>query len=331
MTAPRAARVAVLNCPACGGSLDEASSSAFVDCPSCGAPLAIRTPDGTVRESLPPAVDAAAARAAAETCWSAPLVPPAFAAEGRDEDPRLLWVAFYEVERTFVIAAGGPGKIVEAIERAAAADLPEVPIAALSRDALDDRSRRVPFRPADLQRRGLVFDPSREVAEALPTRGRNVLDERVRVVYLPLWAVRRRWGRNVYDVWVDGTTGRVLRGRAPAERTARLPQAIGALYLLAFAIAILPAAGLTIVRLLFHLEEAGLAGGLFGLAGLFWLAAWSWDRVRFRYETLVEGPERRLVAINRPKHTLPEKIASGIAQLAGFLLEARWKGGRKWR
>ncbi len=306
-----AATAAVLNCPSCGGGLGPTAVGGSVDCPSCGQPLAVRLPDSPPRLTVPETVGAERARARALSAWHGPLVETGFPSRARIDEPHLIFVAFYEVERTL---ARGPA-IVESVESVPAVEVAELPVAAL-RTALADPGERIAFDPLELQTQGTVFDPAIDAKSLTPLPQGNplpvLLEEVVRVVYVPFWIVRCRYRRNLYEASVDGTTGELLEARAPAPRTARLPSAIAVLYLLAAVTALLGKVGLNHLLLLIRLRELGLGAAAAFLAGLAWLTAWSWDRIRFRWEVLTEGSTHRLVAVNRPPKTLPEKAADAF-------------------
>lgn len=326
----KAARVAVLACPDCGGALGPAASTGFLDCPSCGSPLAVRSPEAAARYAVAPRIGRDEALRIARGCWEKPPVLPSFLVGGRIEPPRLLYVSFYEVERTGTFESPGKHVVFETLDHVPATEIHGVEPALLDGVVFRDHQALRAFDPTELQREGLVFDPSRGVGEAAPHDPRmHVLEERIAIVYAPLWVLRCRHGRNLYEVSVDATTGSVLRGRAPAERTARLPQAIGALYALGLAIALVIAAGSDGLRLLLGMREAGLFVGFLLLAGLAGLAAWAWDRVRFRYEVVMQKDARRLAAINRPARTAPERVRDGLFAVALKMLEGR--RGRWWR
>ena len=320
--APRA-RLLALACPACGGGLDVAGST-LLDCSSCGTPLSVRTPDGVARFSVLPRVGGEQAMALARACWAGQGVAPGFLSRAAVDAPRLLFLAFYEAERSAIAGTGRGSVLVEARQHAPAVDVPGVPVAALDRAVLADASRHVPFDPRLLQARGLVFDPALPPRQALPHDPRTeLLEERLTVVDLPMWVVRCREGRSVYDAAVDATTGALLGARAPADRTARLPQTIGSLYLLALVPAFVLVLGGDVVRTLLQLHEVGLAVGGLALAALAWLVAWAWDRIRFRYEVVHEGTSRRLEPINRPVRTAPEKVRDVLIRMSVSLLRRR--------
>ena len=317
-----AAAVAVLNCPSCGGGLGPTAVAGSIDCPSCGQPLAVHLPGSPPRLAGPETVGAERARARALSAWHGPLVEPGFPAAAEIEEPQLVFVAFYEIERTL---ARGP-TIVESVQSAPAVEVAELPVSAL-RTALADPGRRVPFDPLKLQTQGTVFDPAIDPKGIAPLPESRiapvVLEEVFRIVYVPFWIVRCRYRSNLYQAAVSGTTGELLEARAPAPRTARLPSAIAALYLLAAITALLGKVGWIHLYMLIRLRELGLAAAAAFIGGLAWLIAFSWDRIRFRYEVATEGSSHRLVPINRPPKTLPEKAADALFEAAGSVVHRR--------
>ena len=56
--------------------------------------------------------------------------------------------------------------------------------------------------------------------------GATVVEERAGLVWLPVWLVRCRHARNLYEAALDGMRGTVLRARAPMERSTLLHEAI---------------------------------------------------------------------------------------------------------
>lgn len=52
---------------------------------------------------------------------------------------------------------------------------------------------------------------------------------------------------------------------------------------------------------------------------VFWVLAFAWDRVRFRYEWTGDRLGIRREAVNRPGRTLPEKIRDGFFTAASWL------------
>jgi len=297
-------RAWALACPQCGGGL-RVASTAMLDCPSCASPLAVLVPGSWAREVILPRIEAAEAVRRARSALAHPQTAPRYLAEGHWEEPRLVFVALYEVERTL---ADRRGRRTEVREIAPAVRMAELPADQLHLASLAGRER-AGYDPVSLQRRGAVIEPALAVDEALPAPGTTrVLEEQVRVVYAPIWVLECRLGRNVYPATLDATTGRLLAGRAPARRTARLGQALATLYALAFLLACLPIVLPWYLALIRHVGEAAVIG-LFAVGGLGAMLSAAWDRIRFRYEVVGQGEGARLRPINRPEATLLELIA----------------------
>ena len=304
----------VLSCPRCGARLP-AASPAFLDCPSCASPLAVFVEGEPVREAILPALSREQAVAAARAFWTMKWVPRAFGADGTLEEPILVFAPFFELETTSSSGRRGSKGGIDRLVRTPAVTVPGVPLAAVDAEAVLGAAPRVPFDPSALQRRGLVFDPGLEP----PARGESVVEERLAVVWVPVWLVRCRFARNLYEAAVDGTTGTVLSGRAPTERSARLHEAIGFVYLLAFLIGMPARAWGALFEFLSNFDQAGFVAALAVPGLLVWLLVFAWDRTRFRYEWCRDGRDLKLVAINRPARTLPERVRDGIFKVAAWV------------
>ncbi len=304
----------VLSCPRCGARLPAASPS-LIDCPSCASPLAVFVDGEPVREAIPPVLSREEAVAAARASWAMKWVPAAFGADASLETPILVFAPFFELETTSASGRRDSKAGMDRLVRTPAVAIPGVPLAAVDAAAVLGEGRRVPFDPSALQRRGLVFDPGLEP----PARGENVVEERLSIVWIPVWLVRCRFARNLYETAIEGTKGTILSGRVPTERSARLHEAIGFVYLLAFLIGLPVRAWGALLRFLLNFDEAGLAAMLFIPGLLVWLLVFAWDRTRFRYEWCRDGRAVKLVAINRPGKTLPEKVRDVLFRIAAWV------------
>jgi hypothetical protein len=296
-------RLVTLACPACGGQLPPSVSwPSLPDCPSCGSPLAVTSTETPARSVVGPVTPPAEAAAGALAAWRHPLAPAGF--PGRPEPPRLLFVACFEVERTLTRRPDNGNYVTETLGRALATFPEGLGIESLDLDAVLDGAPRRPYDPRQVQRQGLVFDPARYLATALPTPpGLVVREERVEIVFVPVWLVRCRHRGDRYEASVDAVTGRLLRSRAPVERGARLGQSVALLYPIA---ALLGATRIS--PLMFEIAiRMHLFFLIWGLGGLFLLLAWAWDRVRFRFEWVVERGAGRLEPLNRPDSTLLDR------------------------
>lgn len=294
-----------LSCPRCAGPLQVATSG-LVDCGACGGPAAVLA-DDPPRSVVSPRIEAAAALAAARRGLEQPHVDRRFLRVEAWGAPRLAYAPFYVVERTTARAGDG---LRDAIEVAPAAELPHHALDAVAPSSV--LGRRAVYDPVSLRRQALVLDVSEPLEHAVPGR---TGEERVEIVYMPVWLIESRGGHNVYEVAVDATGGTLLGGRAPLDALARAPQALAIVYGLAILAASLPLLLDAIVWILAQLELFGLAVICVIVGLLFTLLAWAWDHLRFRHELLVEAGRSRRVFINRPERTGPERLRDGFLRL----------------
>ncbi len=293
-------RILTIACPCCGGRLPPSASwPGLLDCPACGSPLIVAARDQPPRSVIDPLIAPGDATTLALSSWRHPLAPPGF--PGRPEPPRLLFVACFEVERTLTRP---DGYVTETLGRALATFPAGYGIEDLNVDAALDAPRRA-YDPHEIQQRGLVFGAARYLATALPAPpGLDVREERLELVFAPVWLVRCRHCGDRYEAVVDAVSGRLLRSRAPVERSARLGQSVALLYPVA---AILGAVRLSRLTVEIAVRMNPLLW-IWAVGGLFLLLAWAWDRVRFRYEWLVAGERGRLEPLNRPDRTVLDRV-----------------------
>lgn len=295
-----------LSCPRCAGPLAVATSG-LVECGACGGPAAVLA-DDPPRSVLLPRIEAAPAlEAARRGLAQQPHVDGRFLRVEAWGAPRLAYAPFYVVERT--LTGGGDG-LQDSIEVAPAAVLPHHALDAVAPSSV--LGRRAAYDPASLRRQALVLDVSESLEHAVPGL---TGEERVEIVYMPIWLIESRDGHNVYEVAVDATGGTVLAARAPLDPLARVPQALAIVYGLAIFAASLPLLLDAIVWILAQLELFGLAVICVIVGLLFTLLAWAWDHLRFRHELLVEAGRSRRIFINRPERTGPERLRDGFLRL----------------
>lgn len=296
------------------------STSALIDCPSCAFPLAVHVPGEAVRESIDPAKGADEALLAAAGFWKRDDVPKRFA-EAAPDPPVLLFAAVAESHRAQVTGKEGGGRVArEAYDVALAAPIPGIPLASVDFSEAVATGVRRPFDPARLQKSGLVFDPVKSPAQLFPPDEGDRVDERLTVAYVPFWLVRKRFRLGLYEAVVHGGTGRVVHARAPLARTRKLLEATALVYLLAALVA-MPARGWgAIARFLLNFDEPGIAAAFLIPAGLLALAAWAWNRLRFRYELIGDGSVVKRVPINKPAKTFLERATAKALEVAGWIL-----------
>ena len=188
-----------------------------------------------------------------------------------------------------------------------ACDLPELGADCIKLAELRRGATKVPLEPFDpvaLQGRAVVFGPTKpserfaqEGTWRLQTKGDRTgyVEQRVKLLYYPVWQARYLYRGRSYDVAVDGISGLLLRGHAPCTTERAVALTVGGLAVAAFG------AG-RIARLLFLPHGSALArtageGGsmipfvLAGAVGIF-LARLGWKRLRQGGEQLLEGETR---------------------------------------
>lgn len=122
-----------------------------------------------------------------------------------------------------------------------ACELPELGVDRIALESLRRGATPVSLEPFDLvalQSRAVVFAPTKapqSFAEESQWRikvrsARTALvQQRLKILYYPAWQARYLFRGRPYEIAVDGVTGKVLRGRAPAEMRAALALALAAL------------------------------------------------------------------------------------------------------
>lgn len=273
-------------------------------------------------ESVRPALGRDEAVAATRAFWEGRRVPRSFLAEGSVEEPILVFVPFHERVRTLVLRPREGPAFIDRPSFAPAVRIPGIPLEMLDALSASAATRRESFDAAALQRRALVFDPTEEAPPVPAISGATVVEDRAGLVWLPVWLVRCRHARNLYEAVLDGTSGSVLQARAPMERSILLPEAVFFTYVFAFVFGMPLSWWGKLVAFYFQLHWLGGLVLTVGTPGVvFWVLAFAWDRVRFRYEWTGDRLGVRREPVNRPGRTLPEKIRDG------FFAAARWING----
>jgi hypothetical protein len=180
-----------------------------------------------------------------------------------------------------------------------------------------------PYDLIDLQTRAVVFSPSRSPEHARAAGGQaarpdiRVIEQRVKILYYPVWHGRYRYGGRAYGATIDGVTGELLAAHAPLRPRRAAAALAGSLAL----------AALWLGRLLHQLPASRgpslegvlhaavlLAGGAAALL----VAAAAWRVIRRGGELAWCGETRLWVPAGEP---------GGVTSLSG-LLESLIAGGR---
>jgi len=190
-------------------------------------------------------------------------------------------------------------------------DLPELGVQRIQLEEMRRGAAPVALEPFDLvalQSRATVFAPTKpptgfveDSQRRIKVRGdrTGIVEQRLKILYYPVWQAQYRHLGRPYDIAVDGVTGRVLRARAPMEIRQAAMIAMAALALAAFCF------GRPARQLIRHVFIAGgehgwvigalgtlLALALGGAVALF-LAWVGWAVFRQRAEVLLDGDASR--------------------------------------
>ncbi len=194
------------------------------------------------------------------------------------------------------------------------------------------------YRRDELDKLGVVLEPRLSAKErveqifktpelASVKDNTQVVEQRVELIYYPVWRIRWRYRGRAFQTTIDGVTGKFLFTRVPAKERARV------VWLLAVSAAV----GLSIGKLLKipHLILAtGLVGiwviPIFSLVMLFFVA-FGWNMFRYSTELIVCGDTLSAEMIGRPRETVFDKMALGLSRfLDKGLKEAERRRERFW-
>ena len=216
-------------------------------------------------------------------------------------------------------------------------DLPELGVERIQLEGMRRGAAPVALEPYDLvalQSRATVFAPTKppsrfadDSQRRIKVRGdrTGVVEQRLKILYYPVWQARYRHLGRPYEVAVDGVTGKVLRARAPVQVRQAAMIAIGALALAAFCFG-RPARQLVSPALAAgggHGWLIGALGTLFALAlggAVALFLAWvAWDTFRHGGEALLEEEASQPIMEGEWG---PGPLGALSARLAGWLLGA---------
>ncbi len=190
-----------------------------------------------------------------------------------------------------------------------------------------------PFKRSAMERYGQVFDPKVKaddfVKGNLSAAGMKmskdktkVAEARIKTVYYPLWRVKFRYKGRLYGITVDGVTGGVLAARAPARDSGRIMWMLLTVGLVTiwFSKAVKLVMGLSIpwqqfVELSIRIGFYAIPFLLVALAIVLTIAAFGWDQFRYDKEIVFRGEQRIIESINRPPHTILDKLRDGVMKI----------------
>ena len=247
-----------LNCPNCGGMVAIPEGAVVVRCTYCDMRSFVRGERGLRRHQVPQRVQRENAIEAMRRFFSSSIaIARNTAAQAQLDEAFLVYLPFWTVWGRVAVWAFGEERVgsgdraryepreVRVVQEmtwnGAAADVGEFGVdqVPLTGQELE------PFNADTLHQQGMVFEPVNSFAEALKSaedefqsqvRSRIGLDRlsqlftrlfrhRTGLVYYPLWVLRYLYRGRAFQVVVDGSSGKVLYGKAPGNtiyRAARL-------------------------------------------------------------------------------------------------------------
>lgn len=253
-----------LACPNCGGMVPIPEGQTVVKCPYCDMRSLVRGERGLLRYQVPIEIDRLAAEKAVKRFLTGNR---AIARQAADKssiiEAIVVYLPFWAIwTRVFGWVFGekkvGSGddaryepREVKTSEEmswnAAAADVAEFGVEFVGIETHDLE----PFNAEDLHANGMVFEPMGSWSEARKESERyfeeqvsdlanldrisqvftRFLQNRAGLVYFPIWLLRYRFRNRTYQAVVDGTTGKILYGKAPGDTLYRAAILVGGMAL----------------------------------------------------------------------------------------------------
>lgn len=253
-----------LACPNCGGMVPIPEGQTVVKCPYCDMRSLVRGERGLLRYQVPIQIDRQTAEATVRRFLKGTRAIARQAAKrARMTEAIVVYLPFWAIwSRVFgwvfgekKVGSGDdaryePREVKTAEEmswNAAAADVAEFGVEFVGLKAHD----LAPFDAEDLHATGMVFEPMSSWSEARKESEKyfeqqvsdmadldrisqvftRFLHHREGLVYFPLWLMRYRFRNRTYQVVVDGTSGKVLYGKAPGDTVYRAAVLVGGMAL----------------------------------------------------------------------------------------------------
>lgn len=256
-----------LACPNCGGMVPIPEGQIIVRCPHCDIRSMVRGERGLLRYQVPLTVDREQARLAvprflhsnraiASQAANAHQITESFVAFlpfWLNWSHVLAWVFGEEKVGSGDDARYEPREVKFSREMhwtGAAADVAEFGVDWVKLNTADLE----PFNADQLHSQGMVFEPMGSLSEArssseqefrvrvmeeanldrVSQRIIRFINQRMGLVYFPLWVMRYRYRGRTYQVVVDGASNKVLYGKAPGNTLYRAVMLVGGMALGAF-------------------------------------------------------------------------------------------------
>jgi ribosomal protein L37AE/L43A len=233
-----------LNCPECGGALEVEEGRSIVDCPHCGSCFRVGGQKGVWRFQLRPTVAREQVLAAVRRFFHRWDLAPGLRTKAAVQESFLVYLPYWRAWMRVAAWLFGRKKVKndtvpqekvlteDFVWTDAACDVGEFGLQEMSPR---HGGRLEAFDRESLQHHALVLEPSESRTEALEQAEHayvekarkeadlsetsferfQFLQQKLSLVYYPLWVVRYRYNERTYQVLVDER--RVVSGRAPGN------------------------------------------------------------------------------------------------------------------
>lgn len=271
-------RLRSIRCPQCAGPVGVPGDDSLLRCESCGCDFLVASDNGYSRRYLRATVERLQAVGAAVGWLRGHAGTPRDMARAGFTQANLVYIPIWLVEGYVVGWEFGKkirsrqqstqqGEFeyltVQLVEEGvqegsfkqrrlyqAAADLSRLGV---GRPQMSGREPLLPFVPGELERGAAVLEATvdyeevRRKADSLFHKAPegstgfawfDVLHQRTLLIYYPLWTLHYRYGGRLYQMTVDGRTGKVHSARAPADNTRPLALMLASYAALAVALAV---------------------------------------------------------------------------------------------
>jgi len=185
-----------------------------------------------------------------------------------------------------------------------------------------------------MDRLGTVLEPSLSTQESVNrvfntrdfvnTDNTEIVDQRIDLVYYPVWRVRWKYQGRTFHASLDAVSGEILFARAPARQRAR----VGWLLLVTASVGISVGKMLGFLKLLFLTGSFAMWFMFIFTTAMISFVAFGWNMFRYSGEIIVQPDGARFEWVGRPPETVFDKMASAMGDLLAQAFRARTRGFR---
>lgn len=333
-----------ISCPSCGGTLVSMEGRRTSKCPSCGGRNLVEIEGHVSKYYFEPELDLNAAKLTAQRRLRYDKLAPDITRKARFYDAGLYFIPLYQmtaqrvgklvtrdVKRQYDVSYEEEKANVllrDIHHQAPAVKLGEWGVENIDLGKLRQAKPLKPFDRSKLDKKAHVFDSvispesagiGRAVLSDIAGDESRLLRKNLSIIYCPVWLVKYTYRNRLYKLVINGITGDILYGRAPARDTERIPIMLAALAFLTLPIA-------RYVKLFITGDVHDMAQGIIFLSiplgivtllGLFFLA-FAWNQFRYSGEVVWRGGEPSVERVNKPPETALEKLARGIVSAIDY-------------